>query len=231
VYEGDWEAGSKHGIGRWMSIEKDQDAIVYAGSYENGNAEGHGSLSWPTPRPPKAPKTDADGAEAAEEEEEHELPPTTYVGEFKGGVRHGKGRFVQPVKVLVSQVAEGRDATPAGSEIEGETAERKAKKQELMAALVRGVVVKCCLVRWMVDWQAVLECWWKSPCVDAPRKGPRELDVEGKEPGGEICSALSRFSRLGAACGRRRSRRRRRRQTRRRARQSGGERRGSKRSR
>ena len=60
------------------------------------------------------------------------------MGEFKGGVRHGKGRFVQPVKVLVSQVAEGRDQTPAGGdEIEGETAERKAKKKEMMAALER----------------------------------------------------------------------------------------------
>ena len=135
--------GSKHGIGRWISNEKDKDsAIIYAGSYENGAAEGHGNLSWPTQRPPKPAKADKAseqaGAEAEGGEDEHDLPNTTYVGEFKGGVRHGKGRFVQPVKVLVSQVAEGRDDTPAGGdEIVGETAERKAKKKEMMAALER----------------------------------------------------------------------------------------------
>lgn len=132
--------GAKHGVGRWISNAKDKDfAIVYTGAYENGSAEGPGNLSWPTQRPPKPAKTESTGEprqEEAAEEDERELPHTTYVGEFKGGLRHGKGRFVQPVRVEVSQVAEGRDATPAGShELDGETSERKAKKKEMLAAL------------------------------------------------------------------------------------------------
>ena len=72
--------------------------------------------------------------EGAEEEVKPEdeaanmdLPATTYVGEFRGGLRHGKGKFVQPVKLIVRKPLDEKE----------ETEERKAKKKELMAELAK----------------------------------------------------------------------------------------------
>jgi len=43
-----------------------------------------------------------------DETENMDLPATTYVGEFRGGVRHGKGKYVQPVKLVIRQALEGK---------------------------------------------------------------------------------------------------------------------------
>ena len=154
-----------------------EGSIIYVGQYENGNAEGHGSISWPTPKPPKAeqkspqslleaqfaPKEDEtedervqreaalyaakkkllEGKEEAAEDEvkpedeaaNMDLPATTYVGEFRGGLRHGKGKFVQPVKLIVRKPLDDKD-----EEDSRETEERKVCQKKLTNSVVGQLV-------------------------------------------------------------------------------------------
>ena len=80
--------------------------------------------------------------EAAEDEVKPEdeaanmdLPATTYVGEFRGGLRHGKGKFVQPVKLIVRKPLDDKD-----EEDSRETEERKVCQKKLTNSVVGQLV-------------------------------------------------------------------------------------------